>query len=106
MRRIGSAGWVAGVMLLGAPCTPHAVAAEMPVDLELVLAVDVSGSMDRDEQAIQRRGYVEAFSHPDLMNAVRSGPYGRIAVTLGSGDEAWVYVLTDGADEQGRDPKI
>ena len=81
MRRIGSAGWVAGVMLLGAPCTPHAVAAEMPVDLELVLAVDVSGSMDRDEQAIQRRGYVEAFSHPDLMNAVRSGPYGRIAVT-------------------------
>jgi hypothetical protein len=32
--------------------------------------------------------------------------YGRIAVTLGSGDEAWVYVLTDGADEQGRDPKI
>src|SRR6187401_1281243 len=58
MRRIGSAGLVAGGLLLGAPCAPHAVAAEVPVDLELVLAVDVSGSMDRDEQAIQRRGYV------------------------------------------------
>lgn len=81
MRRIGSSGLVAGVLLLGAPCTPHAVAAEVPVDLELVLAVDVSGSMDRDEQAIQRRGYVEAFSHPDIVNAVRSGPFGRIAVT-------------------------
>lgn len=55
--------------------------AQMPVDLELVLAVDVSGSMDRDEQAIQRRGYIEAFSHPDIVNAVRSGPFGRIAVT-------------------------
>ena len=55
--------------------------AQTPVDLELVLAVDVSGSMDIDEQAIQRRGYVEAFSHPDLISAVRSGPYGRIAVT-------------------------
>ena len=56
-------------------------AAEVPVDLELVLAVDVSGSMDRDEQALQRRGYVEAFPHPEVAAAVRSGPYGRIAVT-------------------------
>jgi hypothetical protein len=56
-------------------------AAELPVDLELVLAVDVSGSMDAEEQALQRRGYIEAFSHPDVVDAVRSGPYGRIAVT-------------------------
>jgi hypothetical protein len=51
----------------------------VPVDLELVLAVDVSGSMDRGEQALQRRGYVEAFLHPEVAAAIRSGPYGRIA---------------------------
>jgi hypothetical protein len=51
------------------------------VDLELVLAVDVSGSMDRDEQALQRSGYIEAIRHPDVIAAVGSGLLGRIAVT-------------------------
>lgn len=51
----------------------------VPVDLELILAVDVSGSMDRGEQALQRHGYVEAFLHPEVIAAIRSGPYGRIA---------------------------
>ncbi|WP_181705866.1 DUF1194 domain-containing protein [Chthonobacter rhizosphaerae] len=51
------------------------------VDLELVLAVDVSGSMDPDEQALQRTGYVEAIRHPDVLAAIRSGLHGRIAVT-------------------------
>jgi len=59
---------------------PGATAAQTVVDLELVLAVDVSGSMDLEEQAVQRRGYVEAFTHPDVVAAIRSGPYGRIAV--------------------------
>lgn len=58
-----------------------AAAAELPVDLELILAVDVSGSMDREEQALQRRGYIEAFLHPDVAQAIRTGPYGRVAVT-------------------------
>ncbi|MFO1048939.1 MAG: DUF1194 domain-containing protein [Geminicoccaceae bacterium] len=56
-------------------------AAALPVDLELVLAVDVSGSMDQGEQALQRRGYVEALLHPEVGAAIRSGPYGRIAAT-------------------------
>ena len=46
----------------------------------LVFLVDVSGSMDMDEHAVQRRGYVEAFLHPEVIAAVRSGPSGRIAV--------------------------
>ena len=50
------------------------------VDLELVLAVDISQSMDQDEHALQRNGYVEAFSHQDVINALISGPNGRIAV--------------------------
>src|SRR5689334_14403966 len=51
------------------------------VDLQLVLAVDVSGSMDFNEQRIQRDGYVRAFRDPEVQKAIASGPYGRIAVT-------------------------
>ncbi|MGH6960021.1 MAG: DUF1194 domain-containing protein, partial [Dongiaceae bacterium] len=58
-----------------------AAAQEVPVDLELVLAVDVSGSMDAGEQALQRGGYVQAFLHPEVIAAIGSGFYGRIAVT-------------------------
>ena len=83
MQAIGCLG-VAMVAAMAAPA-----AAELPVDLELILAVDVSGSMDREEQALQRRGYIEAFLHPEVAQAVRSGPYGRIAVT---------YVEWAGAD--------
>ncbi len=58
-----------------------ATAAEAPVDLELVLAVDVSRSMDMDEQALQRDGYVAAFRHADVIDAIASGATGRIAVS-------------------------
>jgi hypothetical protein len=60
---------------------PTAALAQTEVDLELVLAVDVSGSMDTDEQEVQRKGYVAAFRHPEVISAIRSGPLGRIAVT-------------------------
>jgi hypothetical protein len=50
------------------------------VDLELLLAVDISQSMDFDEHTIQRNGYVEAFRHKDVINALTSGPEGKIAV--------------------------
>lgn len=51
------------------------------MDIELVLAVDVSRSMDPEEFALQRAGYVAALRHPDFLNAVRAGPNRRIAVT-------------------------
>lgn len=51
------------------------------VDLELVLAVDVSRSMDFEEQELQREGYSAAFRHPEVHDAIASGPLGRIAVT-------------------------
>ena len=61
---------------------PHgAGAAEVPVDVELVLAVDVSRSMDRDEQVLQRHGYIAALRDPEVLNAIRSGFVGRIALT-------------------------
>jgi hypothetical protein len=58
----------------------RAGAAEM-VDLQLVLAVDVSASIDRAELRVQRDGYVQAFRHPEVLRAIRSGVHGRIAVS-------------------------
>ncbi|NQV79852.1 MAG: DUF1194 domain-containing protein [Alphaproteobacteria bacterium] len=51
------------------------------VDLELVLAVDVSGSIDFEEARLQRQGYMAAFLDPIVLSAIMSGPLGRIAVT-------------------------
>ncbi|MDX8503332.1 DUF1194 domain-containing protein [Mesorhizobium sp. VK4C] len=50
------------------------------VDLQLILAVDVSPSMSRVEQRVQRDGYVGAFRHTDIVRAIKSGERGRIAV--------------------------
>ena len=69
----------AGLAIAMAPLT--AVAAETAVDLELVLAVDVSLSMDQGEQKVQRDGYIAAFRHPDVIDAITSGLLGRIAVS-------------------------
>ena len=46
-----------------------------------MIAVDVSGSMDREEFVLQRRGYSEAIRHPNFIAAIRAGPNQRIAVT-------------------------
>jgi len=58
-----------------------AAMAQTPVDVELVLAVDVSQSMDRGELALQRQGYIDAVLHPQVLNAIRGGMYGRVAIT-------------------------
>jgi hypothetical protein len=51
------------------------------VDIELVLAVDISQSLDYDEHTLQRGGYVAAFRNPDVVAALTAGPLKRIAVT-------------------------
>lgn len=60
---------------------PTIARAETEVDLALVLAVDVSRSMDPEEQELQRQGFIEAFRSPLVHNAIRSGMLGRITVT-------------------------
>ncbi|HEX2114062.1 MAG TPA: DUF1194 domain-containing protein [Alphaproteobacteria bacterium] len=72
MRRVAAS--LAGVFLFA-----FAAAAET-VDLELVLAVDVSRSVDDEEAALQREGYAEAFLHPAVINAIQSNANRRIAV--------------------------
>ncbi len=56
-------------------------AAAATVDVELVLAVDISYSMDPDEQALQREGYAAALTSAEFINAVREGQHGKIVVT-------------------------
>lgn len=51
------------------------------VDVELVLAVDISQSMDTEEQEIQRAGYVSALTSEEFLNAIQVGPIGKVAVT-------------------------
>jgi hypothetical protein len=60
---------------------PQAAGDEIEVDLELVLAVDISFSMDAEEQRLQRDGHVAAIRHPEVIAAIRGGLHGRIAVT-------------------------
>ncbi len=56
--------------------------ASTEVDVELVLAVDVSRSVDTEEMEMQMRGYAEAFRDPRLAEGIAGGPMGAIAVTL------------------------
>ena len=56
-------------------------AAAEPVDLELVLLADASGSIDDEEIMFQRRGYAEAITDRTVLDAIASTGYGRIAVT-------------------------
>jgi hypothetical protein len=51
------------------------------VDVELILAVDVSYSMDMDELAIQREGYAQAIVSKEFLQALKSLPNGKIAIT-------------------------
>jgi Protein of unknown function (DUF1194) len=80
------AGAIAGgdVAGIAAPNSTNALAdkdAANSVDLELVLAVDVSYSMDMDELAIQREGYAQAIVSKEFLQALKTGPTGKIAVT-------------------------
>jgi hypothetical protein len=55
--------------------------AQTEVDLALVLAVDISFSMDIEEQALQREGFSQAFRSPLVHDAIRRGMVGKVAVT-------------------------
>src|SRR3954462_963649 len=60
--------------------SPERAAAGTDVDLVLVIAVDVSPSMEIDEQELQRKGFVAAFRSPKVHSAISNGAIGRIAV--------------------------
>ncbi len=66
--------WAGGASIAKARGGPVAV------DAEIVFAVDISYSMDRIEQEMQRDGYVQALTSPDFLNALKSNALGKIAV--------------------------
>ena len=80
-----AAGAMLAVGALAAPRSPLPLADNSPtavsVDVELVLAVDVSYSMDPEEQALQREGYIAGITSREFMQALRSGHHGKVAVT-------------------------
>src|SRR5690349_14982884 len=67
--------------LLGLFAAPAQAQPDTEVDLALVIAVDISFSMDTDEQALQREGFAQAFRSKPVHDAIRGGMLGRIAVT-------------------------
>ncbi len=75
------------------------------VDVELVLAVDISYSMDEEEQRLQRLGYIEALRSQPFLDALKSGAHGRIAVAYmewaGARDARTLvdWMLIDGPDK-------
>jgi hypothetical protein len=73
----GAALLIADLAML--PWRP-AAAADLAVDLELVLAVDISGSVDEVEAQLQREGYIAALRHPDVVEAIQNGMLGRVAL--------------------------
>src|SRR5229473_1407923 len=96
---------VAGFAAPGsAPSYADNSATAVPVDVELVLAVDVSYSMDPDEQALQREGYIAGITSREFMQALRSGQHGKVAVTYfewaGPGDQRIImpWRLIDGPE--------
>src|SRR5665213_2485755 len=50
------------------------------VDAELIFAVDISYSMNSDEQRLQRAGYIAALKSPEFLHALQSGPLGKVAI--------------------------
>ena len=74
--------WLIGIALLLAPALAGAAPADAPVDTALVLAVDVSLSVDEGRYALQRDGTAAAIESPDFVRALAGGPNGAVAITV------------------------
>jgi hypothetical protein len=81
MIRSGFIRFALGLAVLLVFATYRPALAQTRVDLELVLTVDISLSMDLDEQRLQRDGYIAAFRDRELHQAIASGALRKIAVT-------------------------
>src|SRR3954471_23227948 len=90
--------------LVALTLTPALAKAAEEVDLLLVLAVDVSRSVDHPKFLLQREGYAAAVSNPQVVEAIQSGPHGKIALCFvewsGYGAQKVVidWTMVDSAD--------
>ena len=76
---LASALLCASLLALPAESAPSGT---QQVDIKLVIATDVSRSINDEEAAIQRDGMAEAFTSPEVIKAIQSGALGRIAVAM------------------------
>ncbi|HUS97722.1 MAG TPA: DUF1194 domain-containing protein [Hyphomicrobiaceae bacterium] len=74
------AGVILCIMLVLVPA--NGVRSSINIDLLLVLALDVSGSVDEHEFELQTKGLADAFRHPSVLHAIRRGKTKRVAVTV------------------------
>jgi hypothetical protein len=81
----------AAALIALSPIASTRAGAPIPVDVELVLAVDISYSMDFDELALQREGYITALTSKEFVDALRGGAHGKIAL---------IYIEWAGTHEQ------
>ena len=83
VNRAGTAalGWriVVAIIALAALRSP-AAGEPVGVDLQLVIAIDVSASMNESRRRVQREGYARAIRSAEVLAAIKSGPHGRIAI--------------------------
>jgi len=94
-------------LLLALLALPSPASADEPVDLELVLAIDASSSVDPTEWTLQSQGYAAAFRDPEIKAAITSGPKKRVALsvvvwadaTVPRWDSDW-FVLANGDDSE------
>jgi hypothetical protein len=100
---LGLAAWGMETGLAQVAGKPPANASAAEVDVALVIAVDISYSMDPDEQALQREGYILGLTSPEFLDALRQGIHGKIAITYfewaGASDQRVVvpWRVIDGA---------
>ena len=103
LRRLALALSLAAFASIAAP----PARADTEVDLALVIAVDISYSMDIDELALQREGFANAFRAAQVHDAIRRGMLGKIAVVYFEWAGAWdqrvvvPWTVIDGADSAG-----
>jgi hypothetical protein len=98
LSRILARAFLAALVVVLLSTTISPAEAQEAVDATLVLAVDVSGSIDSREFVLQRQGYAKALTDKRFLNAVKGGEHGAIAVGYfewtGPGMAAPVYECT------------
>src|SRR5882757_4427841 len=89
---------VFAILLAAMPAALSPAKAAEEVDLLLVLAADVSRSVDQPKFQLQREGYIAAISNPLVLDEIASGPHHRIAICFvewsGAGNQKLVIDWT------------